>query len=214
MKLSAMFEACLRGPYTHVENGGDFRFFREGDRLWTFFPHSDGAVDWKNNLDFPIKAYARGDAPRLYVHRGFLRVWRSIEPHLAPLFADPSVRSVVAVGYSHGGALALLCYEYVIRVRPDLRERTAGYGFGAPRVLWGIRTPSLAERFRRFTVVRNRDDIVTHLPPAALGYFHAGEMLEIGQKGKYSRVDAHRPENLLREIREHEEVLAKNAFPR
>jgi hypothetical protein len=56
-------------------------------------------------------------------------------------------------------------------------------------------------RWERFTVIRNIDDIVTHLPPRALGYTHVGHVLEIGEKGTYSRVDAHRPENILAELK-------------
>ena len=54
------------------------------------------------------------------------------------------------------------------------------------------------------TVVRNIDDIVTHLPPKILGFTHVGKMLEIGKRGKYSSVDAHRPENIMRELLEYE----------
>jgi len=55
-------------------------------------------------------------------------------------------------------------------------------------------------RWERFTVIRNLDDLVTHMPPAVLGFSHVGELLEIGEKGRYSRVDAHRPENILAEL--------------
>ena len=201
MKLSALLEECLRGPYTHVENGGDFRFARHRGELWLYFPHSDGAVDWKNNLDFPAKAYTQGDAPHLFVHRGFLRVWESVKPHAVSLIADARTKSITCVGYSHGAALALLCYDFACRIRPQLTPHTEGYGFGSPRVLWGMRTPAVQERFARFTVIRNLDDIVTHLPPAALGYFHAGNLLEIGEKENYSRVDAHRAENILAQLK-------------
>lgn len=204
MQLSAMLAACLCGPYTHVENSGDFRLVRTGCRLWIYFAHSDGAVDWKNNLDFPARVLVT-EKPQLLVHRGFLRVWRSIEPHVRDAILDARTKSVVTVGYSHGAALALLAYDYVLRTRPDLRSATEGYGFGAPRVLWGCHRKSIRERFSHFTVIRNIDDIVTHLPPVLLGYFHAGELLAIGKRGRYSAFDAHRPENILYELRKLEE---------
>lgn len=203
MMLSSMLEACLRGGYTHVENDGDFRFSWRGNRLWIYFAHSDGAVDWKNNLDFPAKASTE-EEPHLFVHRGFLRVWRSIEPYVAPAITDARTKGVTAVGYSHGAALALLCYDYILRARPALKDTVFGYGFGCPRVLWGISTDAVRAHFAHFTVIRNLDDIVTHLPPAFLGYFHAGKLLEIGEKGKYSRTDAHRAENILAELRRRE----------
>jgi hypothetical protein len=113
---------------------------------------------------------------------------------------DPEVRAVRIVGYSHGAALAVLCHEYLWFHRPDLRQTLTGFGYGCPRVLWGIPTPALQKRWERFTVIRNREDIVTHLPPALFGYFHVGRMLEIGQKGTYSATDAHRPESILKEL--------------
>ena len=56
----------------------------------------------------------------------------------------------------------------------------------------------LLSHFSGYTVVRNLDDIVTHLPPAALGYSHVGTLLSIGERGRYSRIDAHREENIAR----------------
>ncbi|MBE6656024.1 MAG: lipase family protein [Ruminococcaceae bacterium] len=201
MRLSKLFEECLREGYTHVENGGDFRLFRREGELYIFFAHSDGVLDWKNNLDFPAKASVREEAPHLFVHRGFLRVWMGVEKHVAPAIQDTRTKSITVVGYSHGAALAVLCYDYALRARPALQDKITGYGFGCPRVLWGIKTAAVRERFKRFTVIRNIDDIVTHVPPAALGYYHVGKMLEMGKKGKYSPVDAHRAENMLAELK-------------
>ena len=106
--------------------------------------------------------------------------------------------------YSHGAALAVLCHEYVWYNRPDLRDLICGYGFGCPRVFWGFRTKKRMQRWERFTVIRNVDDIVTHVPPAIWGYSHVGSMIKIGEKGKYSPVDAHRPENIMAELRQRE----------
>ena len=108
------------------------------------------------------------------------------------------------VGYSHGAALAALCHEYVWFNRPDLRDSLEGYGFGCPRVFWGVKRQVSRARWEKFLVVRNIDDVVTHLPPAALGFSHVGELLEIGQRGKYGMIAAHRPENILTELRNYE----------
>ena len=200
MRLSALLEGCLRGPYVHTREGGDFRLTREGGRLFIFLPHSDGAEDWKNNLDFPVTRFGEGEG-RLWVHRGFLRVWRAGAPHVLPAVCDGRTRSVVIAGYSHGAALALLCFAECLCLRPALGAELCGYGFGAPRVLWGLGRKRARERFARFTVVRNTGDAVTHLPPACLGYFHTGQLLTVGERGKYSPIDAHRPESILAELR-------------
>lgn len=201
MQLLWLFERCLNADYVTLSpSSADVATERMGSTLYIYLEHSDGGDDWRNNLDFPTVPYRPTDGVAWRAHRGFVRVWKTVEDYLAPYVADPTLESVVTVGYSHGGALATLCHEYIWYHRPDLRDRIEGYGFGAPRVVWGLYGQDFLSRWERFTVVRNLDDIVTHLPPRALGYTHVGRMLAIGEKGTYSRVDAHRPENILTEL--------------
>ena len=194
-----------------MQNAGDYRTERMGSTLYIYFQSSSGVTDWKNNLTFPAKAYKRMGRTVWFAHRGFLRVWKTLEKYLEHEIADRTLQNIVSVGYSHGAALAVLCHEYVWYHRPDLRERIEGYGFGCPRVLWGIPTPALDIRWAHFTVVRNINDIVTHVPPAVLGFWHVGTMLEIGSMGKYSAVDAHRAENILAELAAYE-ASAQRSF--
>ncbi len=205
MRLDQLFRRCLEKSYTHVENDGDYACERRGNTLYVYLQCSNGGTDWKNNFDFPAKPYRRMGHTVWRAHRGFARVWKSVEPHLEKAIKDVTLDAIVTVGYSHGAALAVFCHEYVWYHRPDLRERIEGYGFGCPRVLWGLSSPSLLLRWERFLVVRNLNDLVTHVPPVWLGYRHVGELLEIGEQGKYSTIDAHRPENILRELCLYEE---------
>lgn len=200
MKLSQLFRRCVERRYIHVENAGDYATDRIGDALYIYLQCSDGVTDWKNNLDFPAKPYRRMGRMVWLAHRGFLRVWKSVEPYLARDVADRSVKRIVTVGYSHGAALAVLCHEYVWFCRPDLRDALEGYGFGCPRVFWGVRTKDLMRRWAHFTVIRNIDDLVTHVPPVWLGYSHVGGLVEIGERGRYTAIDAHRQENILTEL--------------
>lgn len=172
------FRACQSARYTTVENDGDFCVERDGDTLRLFFEWSDGKTDWKNNFAFPAKPY-RNMKNLWFCHRGFLKVWKSIEPYLAQEIADPTVKIIEIVGYSHGGAIAQLCYEYVRFNRPYVY--VTGYGFGAPRVFWGPASKAVKRRFCGFVVVRNGRDIVTHLPPAIFGFRHMGEVWNIGK---------------------------------
>jgi hypothetical protein len=230
ISLEKLFKKCLDAPYLQVENDGSYYLENQGNTLYIFLECSNGATDWKNNFDFWPIARAGGqmcfsdrviccarscDLPkrpyktetcRWYAHRGFLRVWRSVEGHIAKELLDPRYQRMVVVGYSHGAALAVLCHEFIWYHRPDLRDSLVGYGFGCPRVLWGIQSKEMKKRWERFTVIRNIDDIVTHLPPAWLGFSHVGEMLAIGEKGKYTDVDAHRPENISAELRSYIEM--------
>ena len=209
MRWSELFKKCISMPYITVENGASFAAERLGSALYLYFEQSRGTTDWRNNLDFPAKPYQRENDALWYAHRGFLRVWKSAEEQVAPELRDPCVRKLVIAGYSHGAALAVPCHEYAWYYRPDLRPRMAGYGFGCPRVVWGILPPKVKRRWARFTVVRNLGDPVTSLPPCLLGYTHVGRMLEIGARGRYEGVDAHRPENILKELQEYEAELRR-----
>ena len=190
--LYELFFECIRIPYAAAGCCANYTIRRERDTLYIFFEKSVGTVDWKSNFDFPAKAYKRMEQTVWFAHRGFVAVWKEIEPLLAEHIADESIRKIIITGYSHGAAIAVLCHEYVWFHRPDLRESTKGYGFGCPRVLWGRQTADLRQRWNNFTVIRNIDDLVTHLPPAWLGYTHIGKLLTIGKKGKYTPTDAHR----------------------
>lgn len=203
MKLSELFERCLSIEYRQIENDASYALERVGNTLYIYFEHSRGKMDWLNNFDFPIKPYKVENKIWL-AHRGFVRIFKSVEPYIAHSVTDLSIDSVIVVGYSHGGALAILCHEYVWYNRPDLRKSLQSYAFGAPRVIWGELGLDFEKRWQTLTVIRNLNDIVTHLPPKILGYTHVGNMLEIGQRGRYSMIDAHRPENILAELLEYE----------
>ena len=199
MTLEALFRRCLDIDYIHVENAGDYATEQVGETLYVYLEHSNGDEDWKNNFDFPVRAYQRMGRTAWYAHRGFLRVWKSVEERLAKTVLSTKASKIVVTGYSHGGALAVLCHEYIWFNRPDMRQSLLGFGFAAPRVIWRPKS-EIAERWQRFTVVRNPDDAVTHLPPELLGYRHVGNILNISPKGTYAPIDAHRPENILENL--------------
>lgn len=200
MNLLKLFQRCVRRKYIHVENSGDYSIERDGDSLYIYLECSNGIEDWKNNFNFPAKPYKRMGRAVWFAHRGFLKVWKSIETYIEPYVQDKTVKSITVIGYSHGAALAVFCHEYIWYHRPDLRNNLLGYGFGCPRVFWGIKNKQIKQRWERFIVVRNIDDIVTHVPPFLLGFSHVGNMVEIGRKGKYNSVDAHRSKNIMSEL--------------
>ncbi len=203
MNLYWLFNKLLNVSYTHVENSGDYATERFGNALYIYLESSNGNEDWKNNFNFPVKFNKRADDVSFRCHRGFLKVWNSIKPYIEKEIMDTGVDKIVVAGYSHGSGLAVLCYEYIWYNRPDLRDKIEGYGFGGPRVLWGKNARKIKHRWGNFLMIRNIDDLITHLPPAIFGYFHIGKLIEIGEKGKYTKIDAHRPENYLKELEEY-----------
>lgn len=194
------FKQCvdLEPIYNHVENAASYyvdrRHRQDGDTLQIFFEKSNGLVDWKNNFYFPAKPY-RDMKNMWFCHRGFLKVWKSIEPYIKEDILDPTVKVIDIVGYSHGGAIAQLCYEYVKFNRPDVQ--VSGVGFGSPRVFWGFARKAVKERFKGFVVVRNGKDLVTHLPPVLFGFRHICEVLKVGKCTGITGILDHYPERYL-----------------
>lgn len=181
-----LFRAMIRclglaHKYIHCENGGDYYVERVDNTLKIFFECSDGKEDWLNNFRFfaiPWKPYKEMKQTWL-CHRGFLKVWKSIKPHIEADISNPEIQRIEIVGYSHGAAIAVLCHEYCVFNRPDCEVE--GVGFGCPRVFWGIVSRSVKERFKNFKVVRNGNDIVTHVPPVIFGFRHISEVVKIGR---------------------------------
>lgn len=194
--LHDLFQDCLTREYKTVDNAASYDITRYGDTLLIFFEASHGQEDWNNNLNFRIRPYDDMN-PVWYCHAGFLKVFKSVLPYLEPYINQPDVRRAVIVGYSHGGALAVLCHEAVWFRRPDMRKRLISFAYGAPRVLFGNVPRQVRERFRELYLIQNADDIVTRVPPALLGFRHVGNIISIGEKGQHSPIDAHRPESYL-----------------
>lgn len=204
--LLNLFKQVLNVKYTTIpESGASFFYEKKGDLLYIFFEHSNGIIDWRNNFDFPAKPYRKMEN-KWYVHRGFLRVWKSAKEYLKEQILNKSVKGIVIVGYSHGAALALLCYEFCVFNRPDIADNVYGYGFGCPRVVYGCLKKQVCERFKHFYVIRNCNDIVTHLPPRFFGFRHVGNIIHIGKKANYGLIDSHRAENYIEQLEKAEKL--------
>ena len=208
--LLSLFRRCLNAKYIHIEeNSADYALEEDdhGKTLFIFFQWSNGKEDWKNNFDFAAEPYKDMDIP-WKCHRGFLRVWKTIEPYIKDDILNLKYSKIRVVGFSHGAAIATLAHEYVWFNRPDLRQKTnendwglMSYGFGCPRVFFGRMSKKLKERWLTFAPIRNINDIVTHVPPVLFGYRHVTSVVKIGEKGKLIRyrwldcVSAHYPKN-------------------
>lgn len=217
-KYLDLFKECLSKDYHHTNEGGSFAYEFVGDTLQIWLQHSNGVSDWLANLDFPKKPYK--DMERTWwVHRGFLRVWKSVEPYLKYAIKNPKIKHIQIVGYSHGAALAVLCHEYCVFNRHDCIIE--GYGFGCPRVLYGKYSKELLDRWNTFTVIRNYDDIVTHLPPKLFGYRDIGQVVNLTPKGYYRKkekslkekfVAGHRPQNIIEQLKLNILSVAHDSF--
>lgn len=193
--MKNLFDRCLNAFYYRTAESGDYAIEAEGSTIYLLFQWSNGREDWRNNFDFPAKAYKHTEVT-WRVHRGFLRVWKAmrddIEQRVADILNAQEIEKIVCVGYSHGAALALLATEDM-EYHHGRTVSVEGWGFGAPRVLWGRVPAQIKHRLRNFTPVRNIPDIVTHLPPAVFGFRHVN-LRKVGKPRKYGMIDAHRPE--------------------
>lgn len=178
----------------------DYKFIEDEDErvLYIFFEPSDGNTDWKVNFAYWRKPY-KDMAVRYRVHGGFLESWKLIDDTIGTKIREvvkPEInedghwnwkwQKVVIVGYSHGGALAALCHEYVWYNRIDLRDgRLIGISFDGPRVFAGLSIPAaLKQRWAHFYLICNQDDLVTHLPPVIFFFRHVGNKIKIGAKAR------------------------------
>ena len=205
-----LFVRCLNAKYTHTECGGDYAIQKDKDTVYILFECSDGKEDWISNFDFPKTPYKRMNE-KWFAHRGFLRVWRAmkdaIECEISNILCNsPEIENIICVGYSHGGALSLLATEDMMFHHGALYN-VFGFGFGAPRVIWGNIPKHLKERLSHFYIVRNIPDIVTHVPPKSFGFRNCGNLVRVGQLFKYNPVKAHYPNSYITELKIYMEDL-------
>lgn len=183
MTILEMFKKCAWGcDYVHTEvERGSYFVEKKRNTLYLYLQGSKGDVDWRNNFDFGAEPYK--DMPiRWKAHRGFVRVWKEIEPAVKESIMDPTVKKINIIGYSHGAALAVLAHEYAWFNRPDIRDHIFGYGFEAPRVFRGKKVPDeLAARWENFYIFRNGKDLVTRVPPRIFGYKHVGTLVQLNK---------------------------------
>jgi hypothetical protein len=175
----------------HVNVG----FQEHGDTLLILFEPSDGRVDWRHNFAFFRKPYEEMEAP-YYVHGGFLKCWKVVKDDVRARLHAKKWKHVVIAGYSHGGALALLAHECAWFELPELRDgRIITVAFEAPRIYGGWRVKEeLKERWAGAWVIRNNRDIVTHMPPRALGFSDVGELAQIKNwNAKINCIKSHAP---------------------
>ncbi len=145
----------------------------DGDVLIVAFRGSEGSemADWLTDADMTLV-----DGPLdSQVHEGFYRaladVWQLLQHEVQRL--DPQLqKSLWITGHSLGGALAsLAAARWIERGRPV----QGVYTFGQPRVgdakfarNFNFEMKSTAFRFV------NNNDVVSRVPPRAMGYSHVG----------------------------------------
>jgi hypothetical protein len=166
-------------PVTRTETTPAGVCARSGHRLFIVFRGTQSAGEKISNsmagkLDAVFDNLQGG-----HVHRGFHRCYESVRPAIQSfLLAHAGPESLIRVtGHSLGGALASLAAMDIATGGLPCRALEV-YTFASPRV-------GAARWARHFSAQRlaawriaNRRDVVTKVPPAFLGYRHAGVPIE------------------------------------
>lgn len=193
MTFEKLFRNCAYDvKYQECGDHVNYAFVEDGRTLYIYFQGSNGDVDWRRNFSFWKKPYKDMNNP-YRVHAGFMKAWKEVEDIVIEKITERSAvmsmeyrwNKIITIGYSHGGALAAFCHECVWYHRPDIAADCWGIGFEAPRIYAGfLFRKKLRSRWKNFRVFRNRQDLVTHVPPRAFGYKHVGELVKIGGRWK------------------------------
>ena len=117
------------------------------------------------------------------VHRGFKREVDDLWPMLEEALVS-NTRRLWFAGHSLGGAMATICAGRC-KLSHISSNPEALFTYGSPRV--GNRRYVNYCRLRHYRWVNN-NDIVARLPPAWMGYSHAGEEWYLGTKGRVRRI--------------------------
>jgi len=137
------------------------------DTLYLKFQGSVSRLDWRQNLDFLATPY-KDMKPKFKVHRGFLGKWKAIQENVQSKITK-EINKVIIVGFSQGGALALLAHEDIWFNHEQLRESLETYAFGTPRVFSWL---APRDRFENVTYIQYKGDMVCGVPPWFFGYKH------------------------------------------
>ena len=176
-----------KGSWITSGNDVQYKMDKINDVLYISFQWTESKTDWKQNFKFWVKPYR--DMPDLwFAHKGFIENYKSVREEIWNKINELNPIQVCILGYSHGAALATLCYEDIKYNSPLIT--LYGFVFGSPRVVW-LPSRKIKERFSNLYNMQVRGDIVTKLPFNILGYFHVGYILKAGKFRLLNRVKYH-----------------------
>lgn len=155
------------------------------------FEESDGKRDWLNNLKFPVRPYKKQESV-LWVAKGWGNAYKScnneIQNALISTLNEYKNYGVEIVGWSYGGAMALLAAEdfyFRTKLKPNV------YTFGAPKPLFGKKSKeyvkSCCNEIKQYV---NVNDCIIVMPPFP-GYKHLNKV-KVGKR-KFNLIEWFKP---------------------
>jgi len=173
----------------------DTQGFVVADRAGNVFPTfrgSESGQDWKTNAQTLLSKPGWQPAPGFETHGGFTKALDSVWPQVRDAIAQATEAAgpnakVMFAGHSLGGALTQLAAVRAAREGLVDGARAAIYTLGSPRVGDDAFKHELERHFpRAFRMVNyedrflDRQDLVTQIPPKAMGFRHAGSVARLG----------------------------------
>lgn len=194
MRLTELFDKTQwRSNWLQAGNHVSWDFEWHDSTLLLFFQPSCEKIDWARNFFFKKVPYKHMNE-KFKVHAGFLKAWKEVSSEIRKLVHDSKVKRIVISGYSHGAALAGLCFETCAYERPDLKasDNIVGYGFECPRFL-AEKHPSkeLLDRWDGFYDIYIPGDIVHSLPLKLFRYANVGKSVRLTKHFKYGPFASH-----------------------
>lgn len=149
-------------------------------QIWVIFRGSSSVRNWIRDLEFAKVAYDTFPECGCSVHRGFYHSVQGIREEamdaVSRLLVDFPDDRVFVTGHSYGAACGQLFAMELARrgIHADL------YTYGSPRVGDGLYSTFMPLVLRHVRVTHERD-IVPHVPPTEMGFFHGTqEWFEMG----------------------------------
>ena len=142
------------------------------------FRGTDEVKDWRDNLTATKTEFLDlGDVLHEGFYQHFKKIWQELEKIHEKRRKEKTL-PLFFTGHSLGGALATIATAQWV-LNGD-RQFTSTYTFGQPRAV----TPELARTLApmcgsRFFRFHNNNDIVTRVPPRAMGFSHVGQIAYI-----------------------------------
>ena len=121
---------------------------------------------------------------KIRVHKGFYKSYLSVRIRILSYLIENKVKSLYVTGHSYGAALALLAAVDIQYNLPNIKIEYVTT-FGCPRIGNQAFVNSFNKRVPNTYRIENGNDLVARIPPAFMGYRHAGQMFHIGKKKRF-----------------------------
>lgn len=191
LSRASYFSRTIAGQLAEDVGFPETRFYdRDGAQAYVFGNETDAVVccrgtepnEW-NDIRADLDAVYDVAETVGRVHRGFKREVDDLWPRLEQALVS-NERILWFAGHSLGGAMTAICAGrcYLSHI-PSAPE--AVYTYGSPRV--GNKTYVNHVKLRYIRWVNN-NDIVPRVPPAFIGYRHAGHEIYLNRHGRVSNV--------------------------